>query len=67
MPCARERRPLLPAIAINADSLATWFVPALAMLREQHEVCPLTCTGRPDHSSELLRQGQRAGGGERRS
>ena len=56
---AREAQEALPlAIAINADSLATWFVPALAALREQHEVCLDLHVEDQDHSSELLRQGR---------
>lgn len=46
------------AIAVNADSLATWFVPALATLREHHEVALDLHVEDQDHSSELLRQGR---------
>jgi LysR family transcriptional regulator (chromosome initiation inhibitor) len=46
------------AIAVNADSLATWFVPALAALRERHEVGLDLHVEDQDHSSELLRQGR---------
>ena len=45
-------------VAVNADSLATWFVPALAALRERHEVCLDLHVEDQDHSSELLRQGR---------
>ena len=46
------------AIAVNADSLATWFAPALAALRERHEVVFDLHVEDQDHSSELLRQGR---------
>ena len=51
--------PSLPlAIAVNADSLATWFVPALAALRAQHDVVLDLHVEDQDHSGELLRQGR---------
>jgi LysR family transcriptional regulator (chromosome initiation inhibitor) len=50
--------PLPLAVAVNADSLATWFVPALATLREAHDVCLDLHVEDQDHSSELLRQGR---------
>ncbi|WP_298834716.1 LysR family transcriptional regulator ArgP [uncultured Piscinibacter sp.] len=50
--------PLPLAIAVNADSLATWFVPALAALRQRHNVCLDLHVEDQDHSSELLRQGR---------
>ncbi len=46
------------SIAVNADSLATWFVPALAALRERHAVSLDLHVEDQDHSSELLRQGR---------
>ncbi|KNZ32312.1 MAG: chromosome replication initiation inhibitor protein [Methylibium sp. NZG] len=46
------------AVAVNADSLATWFVPALAALREQHAVQLDLHVEDQDHSSALLRQGR---------
>lgn len=46
------------AIAVNADSLATWFVPALAALRERHALAFDLHVEDQDHSSELLRQGR---------
>jgi LysR family transcriptional regulator, chromosome initiation inhibitor len=46
------------AIAVNADSLATWFAPALAALRERHDVVFDLHVEDQDHSSELLRQGR---------
>jgi len=46
------------AIAVNADSLATWFVPALAALREAHAVDFELHVEDQDHSSALLRQGR---------
>ena len=54
-----EPATVLPlAIAVNADSLATWFVPALAALREHHDVAFDLQVEDQDHSSELLRQGR---------
>lgn len=50
--------PLPLAIAVNADSLATWFVPALAALRERHDVSLDLHVEDQDHSGELLRQGR---------
>lgn len=50
--------PLPLAIAVNADSLATWFVPALAALRERHAVQFDLNVEDQDHSSALLRQGR---------
>lgn len=46
------------AIAVNADSLATWFAPALAALRTRHDVTFDLHVEDQDHSSELLRQGR---------
>lgn len=55
---AHRPAPLPLAVAVNADSLATWFVPALAALRERHDVCLDLHVEDQDHSSELLRQGR---------
>lgn len=46
------------AIAVNADSLATWFVPALAALRDTHDASFDLLVEDQDHSGELLRQGR---------
>jgi len=54
-----ETTPALPlAIAVNADSLASWFVPGLAALRERHAVQFDLHVEDQDHSGELLRQGR---------
>ena len=45
-------------IAVNADSLATWFAPALAAVNELHAVSFDLLVEDQDHSSELLRQGR---------
>jgi LysR family transcriptional regulator (chromosome initiation inhibitor) len=45
-------------IAVNADSLATWFAPALAAVNEVHAVSFDLLVEDQDHSSELLRQGR---------
>ena len=56
---ASAQRIALPlSMAVNADSLATWFVPALAALREQHDVQLDLHVEDQDHSSALLRQGR---------
>jgi len=54
----RAAPPLPLAIAVNADSLATWFVPALAALRARHDVSLDLHVEDQDHSGELLRQGR---------
>jgi len=46
------------AIAVNADSLATWFVPALAELNRLHPARFDLVVEDQDHSNELLRQGR---------
>lgn len=46
------------AIAVNADSLATWFVPALAALGDAHAATFDLLVEDQDHSHELLRQGR---------
>lgn len=56
MAAAVDALPL--AIAVNADSLATWFMPALTALRRAHEVRFDLLVEDQDHSSELLRQGR---------
>ena len=53
---AAARLPL--AIAVNADSLATWFVPALAAVQAEHAVTFQLLVEDQDHSSDLLRQGR---------
>uniref|UniRef100_UPI003138442A LysR family transcriptional regulator n=1 Tax=Variovorax sp. YR752 TaxID=1884383 RepID=UPI003138442A len=50
--------PLPLAVAVNADSLATWFVPALAALRARHDVVLDLHVEDQVHSGELLRQGR---------
>ncbi len=54
----RPAPPLPLAIAVNADSLATWFVPALAALRQRHALQFDLHVDDQDHSSQLLRQGR---------
>jgi LysR family transcriptional regulator (chromosome initiation inhibitor) len=46
------------AIAVNADSLATWFVPALATVAQEHAVRFDLVVDDQDHSHELLREGR---------
>ncbi|WP_225847141.1 LysR family transcriptional regulator ArgP [Streptomyces sp. HPF1205] len=45
-------------IAVNADSLATWFLPALAGLGEDLGVCFDLHRDDQDHTAHLLRQGR---------
>lgn len=44
-------------IAVNADSLATWALPALAGIPETHRVCFTLHSEDEGHSAELLRDG----------
>lgn len=46
------------AVAVNADSLATWFVAALAQVQRIHQVSFELQVEDQDHSHELLRQGR---------
>ncbi len=46
------------AIAVNADSLATWFVPALARVHDSHALRFDLLVEDQDHSHELLREGR---------
>lgn len=55
-PQGGARLPL--AIAVNADSLATWFAPSLAAVHDAHAVSFDLLVEDQDHSSELLRQGR---------
>lgn len=51
--------PALPlALAVNADSLATWFVPALAAVQAAHPVAFELHVEDQDHSKLLLREGR---------
>lgn len=45
------------AIAVNADSLATWFLAALAQLHGQHQLLFDVRVEDQDHSTDLLRDG----------
>ena len=49
--------PTSVAIAVNADSLATWFLSALADLHEQHQLLFDVRVEDQDHSTDLLRDG----------
>ncbi|WP_416547384.1 LysR family transcriptional regulator ArgP [Limnohabitans sp. DCL3] len=51
--CAR----LMLPIAVNADSLATWFAPTLATFAEQHPVLMNVSVDDQDHTAEWLRSG----------
>ena len=49
--------PASVAVAVNADSLATWFLSALADLHEQHGMLFDVRVEDQDHSTDLLRDG----------
>ena len=49
--------PTSVAIAVNADSLATWFLSALTNLHEQHRLLFDIRVEDQDHSTDLLRDG----------
>lgn len=49
--------PTLAALAVNADSLATWFLSALADLHERHQLLFDVRVEDQDHSTDLLRDG----------
>lgn len=52
---AGEPTPL--PIAVNADSLATWFLPALATTAERLRICVELRRADEDHTTALLREG----------
>lgn len=45
------------SIAVNADSLATWFLPALARVPQELRLCFELCREDEDHTAALLREG----------
>ncbi|MHA6764113.1 LysR family transcriptional regulator ArgP [Streptacidiphilus sp. PAMC 29251] len=54
---AETGRPTRLSIAVNADSLATWFLPALAAAAAQLPICFDLHREDQDHTTQLLRQG----------
>ena len=54
---AADQAPTTLAIAVNADSLATWFLGALAALHERHGLLFDVRVEDQDHSLNLLRDG----------
>ncbi|SFR89418.1 LysR family transcriptional regulator, chromosome initiation inhibitor [Dyella sp. OK004] len=52
-----EANPTTVAIAVNADSLATWFLGALAELHQRHRLLFDVRVEDQDHSTDLLRDG----------
>ncbi|MBT2115558.1 LysR family transcriptional regulator ArgP [Dyella sp. LX-66] len=54
---AADQAPTTLAIAVNADSLATWFLGALAALHERHGLLFDVRVEDQDHSLDLLRDG----------
>jgi LysR family transcriptional regulator (chromosome initiation inhibitor) len=49
--------PACVSIAVNADSLATWFLPALAAVPDDVDVCFDLRRADQDHTARLLREG----------
>lgn len=49
--------PSLASLAVNADSLATWFLSSLADLHERHQLLFDVRVEDQDHSTDLLREG----------
>lgn len=49
--------PVRVPIAVNADSLATWFLPALAAIRAEPPICFELHREDEDHTTTLLREG----------
>lgn len=54
---AGDASPATVAIAVNADSLATWFLGALAELHQRHRLLFDVRVEDQDHSTDLLRDG----------
>lgn len=52
-----DASPTTVAIAVNADSLATWFLGALAELHQRHKLLFDVRVEDQDHSTDLLRDG----------
>lgn len=50
--------PIKMALGVNADSLATWFRPALAMLYEELDVSVELAVDDQDHTAQLMRRGE---------
>lgn len=50
-------RPTTLPVAVNADSLATWFLPALARVPDEPPVCFTVLREDQDHTTDLLREG----------
>lgn len=53
----REGEPARLAIAVNADSLATWFLPALSRVPDELRVCFELHREDQSHTTTLLREG----------
>ncbi|MFJ5774146.1 LysR family transcriptional regulator ArgP [Streptomyces sp. NPDC093094] len=45
------------SVAVNADSLATWFLPALTRIRQEPRICFELRREDEDHTAALLREG----------
>jgi len=54
----QEHEPAPLAIAVNADSLATWFLPALSAATARIAVCFDLQSADQDHTAELLKRGR---------
>lgn len=55
---APDGEPVRLSVAVNADSLATWFLPALAAAAERVNACFELHREDEDHTAELLRSGR---------
>ncbi|MEU4353522.1 LysR family transcriptional regulator ArgP [Streptomyces virginiae] len=55
---ADERGPVRLPIAVNADSLATWFLPALTRVPQDPPICIELHREDESHTTTLLREGQ---------
>ncbi|KUJ69447.1 chromosome replication initiation inhibitor protein [Streptomyces albus subsp. albus] len=55
---AAEQGPVRLPIAVNADSLATWFLPALTRVPQDAQVCFELHREDESHTTALLREGQ---------
>ncbi|MEU8541262.1 LysR family transcriptional regulator ArgP [Streptomyces sp. NPDC048717] len=55
---AAERGPARIPVAVNADSLATWFLPALTRVPEERPVCFELYREDESHTTALLREGR---------
>lgn len=53
-----EKRPTSISIALNADSLASWFIPAISPLLKQHNIEVDFYISNESHTQNLLKKGE---------